>query len=120
MKRASEVICAERMKSIATGREQPTYDDYSVYEVAVRYGVTPDAVYRGIRSGSPLYPEAQRDGLGPRAPLVVTAASLEACDARRIAFYRTTPSWLKLEGRDREKPPPRRAARALLGTGDDA
>jgi hypothetical protein len=42
---------------------------------------------------------------------------MEACDKRRIKFYKTTPSWFKLQGLDIEgkKPPKRVAARKLLG-----
>ena len=112
----SEVVCAQRMYSIARGGSPLAESSYSVDEIAHRYGVTPDAVYRGIRLGSPLYPVATRDGNGPRAPLLITCEALEACDARRIEFYMTTPSWFKLDGRDWQKPPLRKSARALLGS----
>ena len=112
---ASEVVCAQRMHSIARGGSPLSYPDYTVEDIAHRYGVTRDAVYRGIRKGSPLYPTAKREGSGPRAPLIVTRAAMEACDARRVEFYMTTPSWLKLEGLDWVKPPQRRSARTMFG-----
>lgn len=95
---------------------RPDYDDYTVEEVADRYGVTSDAVYRGIRKRSPLYPLAVKRGKGPKAWLVITGEAVESCDARRIAFYKTTPSWLKLEGLDWVRPPKRVAAIDLLGS----
>jgi hypothetical protein len=113
--RASEVICAQQMYSIARGGSPLTYPDYTVEEVAHRYRVTRDAVYRGIRRGDPLYPKATRQGNGPKAPLVITRAAMKACDVRRIKFYKTTPSWFKLDGREGQKPPARRSARDLLG-----
>lgn len=113
--RASEVICAKHMRSIAAGHDPVEDYDYYVDDVAERYGVTCDTVYRGIRRGSPLYPEAYRREKGPKAVLVITPGALKACDGRRIKFYETTPSWFKLEGRDWDKPPARKSARALLG-----
>lgn len=114
---ASEVICAQRMMSISRGGNPLEYEEYTVEEVAQRYGVTRDAVYRGIRKGSPLYPEAEKGGDGPKAWLVISRQALRACDARRIVFYKRTPSWLKLEGQGWVKPPKRISARELLGEG---
>lgn len=111
---SSERECANRMYSIAHGSNRLTYSDYQVEEVAERYGVHRDTVYRGIRSGDPMYPDAQRLGNGPKAGIVVLKEDLEACDERRIAFYKTTPSWMLFEGLDFKKPPPRRSARSLL------
>lgn len=113
--RASEVVCAERMRSIAAGRIPVDGDDYYVEDVAERYCVTCDTVYRGIRRRSPLYPKAYRRGKGPKAVLVITPAAVKACDGRRIKFYKSTPSWLKLDGKEGQKPPVRRSARELLG-----
>lgn len=115
--RASEVICAQQMLSIAAGRHPLLYDDYSIEEVAHRYAVTRDAVYRGIRKGSPLYPKAVREGAGPKGMLLITRKALEACDKRRMKFYKTTPSWFKLNGLDApgKKLPKRVAAKDLLG-----
>jgi len=112
---ASEVKCAQRMMSIARGSYPLRDGDHTVDEVAERYDVTRDAVYRGIRQGSPLYPKAEREGCGPKAWLYITREALEACDANRLEFYKRTPSWLKLAGLDWQKPPPRIAARVLLG-----
>ena len=114
-KPGSEFTCAWRMYRIAQGANPLGFDEYRIDEVADRYGVTPDSVYRGIRKGSPLYPSAFRRGAGPKAWLYVTRAALEACDIRRIAFYKTTPSWLKHDGLDGVKPPKRVSARVLLG-----
>lgn len=103
------------MMSIQRRGARSDYDDYTVEEIAARYGVTRDAVYRGIRKRSPLYPLAVKQGNGTKAWLVITGEAVESCDARRIAFYKTTPSWLKLEGLDWVKPPKRMAANVMLG-----
>ena len=83
-------------------------------DVAERYDVDRDTVCRGVRRGDPLYPDAVLLGNGCRPRLMVTREALKACDARRIAFYKTTSSWLRLDGLDDVKPPPRLSARVLL------
>lgn len=113
--KASEVICAQHMLSIAEGRHPLLEDEYLIEDVAHRYGVTRDAVYRGIRKGSPLYPRAVKEGKGPKGWLLITRKAMEACDKRRLKFYKTTPSWQKLKGLDGKKLPKRVSAKALLG-----
>lgn len=110
----SERKCAQRMHSIDAGCNFLHYDEYEVAEVAERYGVHRDTAYRGIRRHDPMYPDAVPQGNGSKPRLVVSREAIEACDARRIAFYKTTPSWLYLEGLDFMSPPPRRSARALM------
>ena len=115
----SERECAKRMYDIQLGSIRLTYEDYEVSEVAARYGVHRGTAYRGIRRGAPMYPDAKRIGDGPRPRLIVSRDAVEECDARRIAFYKTTPSWLHLDGLGFKKPPPRRSAQAILGTLQD-
>ena len=113
-KRASERRCAYRMYEIKAGHYRLMEDKYELVDVAERYDVHRDTVYRGVRRGDPLYPDAVLLGNGPRPRLMVMREALKACDTRRIAFYKTTPSWLKLDGLDDVKPPTRLSARMLL------
>ena len=87
-------------------------DKYEPVDVSERYDVHRDTVNRGVRRSDLLYPDAVllRNGCKPR--LMVTREALKACDTRRIAFYTTTSSWLRLHGLDGVKPPPRLSARA--------
>ena len=114
MKNASECTCAQRMYEILAGYHQLTYDEYDVSEVAERYGVHRDTVYRGVRRGDPMYPDAVGIGNGVKPRLVVSVEALRASDFRRLAFYKTTPSWQKLIGLEFTKPPPRQSARSVL------
>ena len=79
-----------------------------------------DTVYKGIRAGSPLFPQAGRKGAGPKAWLHFTTESIETSDRHRIAFYKTTPSWHDLFGAGASAAPVRRAAAQVIKAPDKA
>lgn len=89
-------------------------DAYSVDDIAERYDVHRDTVYKGIRAGSPLFPQASRKGSGPKAWLHFTRASIQTSDRNRIAFYKTTPSWHELFGDGASAAPVRRSATKVI------
>ncbi|MES2785759.1 MAG: hypothetical protein V4684_09870 [Pseudomonadota bacterium] len=111
---SSEVVCTNQMRQIETGGDPIQDELYNVHDVALRYGVTRDAVYRGVRQVNPLYPKPKRQGKGPKPALFFKPAAVKACDHRRIQFYKQTPSWRKFEGLEWEKPPKRISARKMF------
>lgn len=111
---ASERWCAAAMRSILAGRYPLGGDDLTAEQVAERYRVHRDTVYKGVRSGSPLFPVASRKGRGPKAPLRFSPAAVAEADRNRIAFYKTTPSWHDLFGDGATAAPPRRSAKAVI------
>lgn len=117
---ASERRCAYRMHEIMRGMFALDGDTYSVDDIAERYDVHRDTVYKGIRAGSPLFPLASRKGDGPKAWLHFTLASIRTSDRNRIAFYKTTPSWHELFGDGASAAPARRAAAVVIQTQNTA
>ena len=113
---ASERRCAQRMYEILRGNHPVVGDDYRVVDIAERYAVHPDTVYKGVRDGCPLFPKAHRKGKGPKAWLYFRAAAITECDRNRIAFYENTPSWHELYGDGAASAPPRRSAAAVLAS----
>lgn len=111
---ASERRCANRMHQIMRGGFALDEDTYTVDDIAERYDVHRDTVYKGIRAGSPLFPQASRKGPGPKAWLHFTMASIRTSDRNRIAFYKTTPSWHELFGGGASAAPVRRAATKVI------
>ena len=116
----SERRCAHRMHLIMRGRRPLDQGIYTVDEIAERYDVHRDTVYKGVRAGSPLFPRPGRKGAGPKAWLHFTAASIETSDRNRIAFYKTTPSWHDLFGAGASAAPMRRAATQVIQASDKA
>ena len=116
---ASERRCAQRMYAIKLGRIPVEGGDYTVDEVAERYDVHRDTVYKGVRACSLLFPQADRKGAGPKAWLHFTSKSVETSDQFRIAFYETTPSWHEFFGDGASAAPARRAAAKLFKTEDE-
>ena len=110
----SERRCAERMLSIQRGWFPIDDGEWSVDDIADRYQVHRDTVYKGVRSRSPLFPKASRKGTGPKAWLYFAPEDIRERDQNRIAFYQTTPSWKVLTGQEAKAAPPRRSARDVL------
>jgi len=108
------------MHLIMQGRRELDGGIYTVDEIAVRYDVHRDTVYKGIRAGNPLFPHAGRKGAGPKAWLHFTTESIETSDRNRIAFYKTTPSWHDLFGAGASAAPVRRAATQVIKAPDKA
>lgn len=113
----SEVACALRMREIEIKAKWMTLSKpfYDVHEVAERYYVHVQTVYRGMKAKDPMYPFPETIGNGPRPRLRVSREALEACDQRRIQFYRTTPSWLPNGHPQRPEKFTRTNARKVLG-----
>lgn len=111
---ASERRCAYRMHEIMRGGFALDEDIYTVDDIAERYDVHRDTVYKAIRAGSPLFPQASRKGSGPKAWLHFTTASIQTSDRNRVAFYKTTPSWHDLFGDGASAAPVRRAATEVV------
>ena len=109
-----------RMHLILQGRFPLDDGEYTVDDVAERYGVHRDTVYKGVRAGAGLYPRTQRKGSGPKAWLYFSRAEIEACDKDRLEFYRTTPSWSELFGAGAAAAPARRSARDLIAAGRES
>lgn len=86
--------CAQRMREIEAGVRPLDQASYDAHEVAERYGVHVNTVYRCMKGNDPLYPYPQPLGIGPRPRLSASKEQVEACDQRRLVFYKTTPSWL--------------------------
>ena len=110
----SELRCARHIFGVMRGNYELDQDEYTVDDIAARYGVRTDTVYRAVRAGDPLYPAAHRKGQGPKAWLYFSRAAVAQCDQDRLAFYRTTPSWMRLHGEEAGSAPPRRAARVVI------
>ena len=67
LKTASEVVCATRMWHIEQGGHPVAEAPHVIEDIAERYCVRADTVYKGVRARDPMYPEAHRNGAGPRA-----------------------------------------------------
>jgi len=106
------------MAEISRGQHPLVGELFTVQEVADRYEVHRDTAYKAIRAGHVLYPEAIEDGVGPRPRLLVWRQAVEACDERRLTYYRTTAAWHGMSGNG-IKPPPRRVSgkRAIEAAG---
>lgn len=98
------------MYSILQGNHAIQDAEYDVTDIAERYCLHRDTVYKGVRAGSPLLPKPHRKGVGPRAWLYFSADAVQTCDRNRIYFYMTTPSWHELFGDGASAAPPRRSA----------
>ena len=110
----SESQCAYQMSRIENGDMPLDAEIYYVCDVAYRYRVREDTVFKGMRSGDPMYPRSHPLGNGPRPRIAVTREEMELCDERRLAFYETTPSWIKRFEPSTDVFPQRISARALL------
>ena len=110
----SEPNCAYRMMQIQAGRLPLTQDEYTPADVAERYGVHRDTVYKGVRSGDGMYP-MPRPATGDRPRLAFTKEAVAICDRNRIAVYKRTPSWYSLRGVVKEAPPPLKAKMVWQG-----
>ncbi|MBV5347057.1 hypothetical protein JZU46_02410 [bacterium] len=110
----SESQCAHQMKRIEDGELPLDEDIYFVIDIAERYHVREDTVFKGVRSGDPMYPRSHPLGSGPRPRIAMTREEVEACDARRLAFYKTTPSWIRHFECTQDGFPARKSARSLL------
>jgi hypothetical protein len=117
---ASEQRCARRMRLIEQGHLPVDTNEYGVGDIAERYEVHRDTVYKGVRAQSPLFPQGSRKGSGPKAWLYFSPEAILACDLRRIAFYRTTPSWHEYFGKGASAAPARRSAKALIAAPPEA
>lgn len=99
---------------IELGRQPLVKEWYTAFEVAERYEVHFQVVYRGARLGNPLYPVATAKGTGKRPPIEFSREAIEASDRARLLFYKTTPSWQQMTGSDPSSVPPRRSAAAVI------
>ena len=112
----SEPRCALRMRQIELGRFPLKEAWYSAIEVAERYDVHDQTLFKGARVGHALYPVATAVGTGRRPRIQFSREAIEACDRARLLFYKTTPSWhdlLKIN----EPAPRRRSAAAVMAAG---
>lgn len=110
----SERRCARRMRVIELGQFRLQRPWYSVFEVAERYEVHFQTLYKGARVGHALYPVTTAEGKGPRSRIKFSREAIEACDRARLLFYKTTPSWHEMMGFDASLAPPRRSAAAVI------
>ena len=85
-----------------------------MYDIAERYHVREDTVFKGIRSGDSMYPRSHPLGSGPRPRIAITREEVAACDERRLAFYKPSPIWIRHYECTMEVFPARKSARALL------
>ena len=120
----SEPRCARRMRAIELGRFLLTKAWYTAIEVAERYDVHDQTVYKGARLGQALYPVATAvvtadttavvtaEGTGERPRIKFSREAIEACDRARLLFYKTTPSWHQMMRSD--APAPRRRSAAAV------
>lgn len=81
------------MAEISRGLHPLVGELFTIQEVADRYDVHRDTAYKAIREARPLFPEAIQDGTGPRPRLLVWRQSIEACDTRRLIYYKGTMAW---------------------------
>lgn len=102
------------MRFIEMGHLPVDINAYSVQDVAERYDVHRDTVYKGIQSESPLFPKPSRINAGPKAWVHFTPEAIIECDQNRIAFYKTTPSWHELYGEGASAAPIRLAAKKVV------
>jgi len=110
----SEPRCACRMRRIELGKFPLEPRLYTAFEVAERYEVHFQTLYKGARVGHALYPVPTAEGKGPRSRIKFSRAAIEACDQARLLFYKTTPSWHQMMGSDSSLAPPRRSAAAVI------
>ena len=113
----SEPRCALRTRQIELGRFLLTEAWYKAFEVAERYDVYEQTLYKGAQVGHPLYPVATAEGTGERPRIKFSREAIEACDRARLLFYKTTPSWHEMM-RINEPAPPRRSAAAVIAAGE--
>ena len=109
----SEPRCALRMRQIELGRFLLTEAWYKAFEVAERYDVHEQTLYKGAPVGHPLYPVATAEGTGERPRIMFSREAIEAADRARLLFYKTTPSWHQMMRSDAPAPP-RRSAAAVI------
>lgn len=109
--------CAGRMRAIELGQFRLKLAWYTAFEVAERYEVHFQTVYKGARLGDELYPVATAEGTGKRPRIKFSREAIEACDRARLLFYKTTPSWHEMM-RINDPAPPRRSAAAVIAAGE--
>ena len=112
----SEPRCALRMRQIELRRFPLTQAWYTAFEVAERYEVHFQTLYKGARVGHALYPVATAEGTGDKPRIKFSREAIEACDRARLLFYKTTPSWHEMMRSD-VPAPPRRSAAAVVAEG---
>jgi hypothetical protein len=110
----SELVCSFRMREIELGRHPLSQDWYSAWDVAERYGVNVQSVYDGIREAHVLFPQSEVTGNGSRPRRRFSREAIEACDQRRLWFYKTTPSWHAKFVPGAPAAPPRRSAEVVI------
>ena len=110
----SEPRCARKMRLIEQGKFPLEKSWFKAREVSERYEVNLQSVYDGGRVGHVLYPECVADGVGKRPRIKFSREAIEACDRRRLVFYKTTPSWYQMRKNDASLAPPRRSAAAVI------
>lgn len=102
------------MREVELRRIPLTQAWYTAFEVAERYEVHFQSVYKGARVGHALYPVATAAGKGPRSRIKFSREAIEVCDRARLLFYKTTPSWHEMIESDASLAPPRRSAAAVI------
>ena len=105
------------MRHIELGRFLLTEAWYKAFEVAERYDVHEQTLYKGAPVGHPLYPVATAEGTGERPRIKFSREAIEACDWARLLSYKTTPSWHEMM-RINEPAPPRGSAAAVIAAGE--
>ena len=106
------------MRQIELGQFRLTEAWYRAFEVAERYDVHEQTLYKGARIGHPLYPVATAVGTGKRPRIQFSREAIEACDRDRLLFYKKTPSWYEMMGLDASLAPRRRSAAAVIAEGE--
>ena len=105
------------MRMIELGRQTLVKEWYTAFEVADRYEVHFQTVYKGARPGQALYPVATAvvtaKGTGKKPRIMFSREAIEACDRARLLFYKTTPSWHEMM-RSNVPAAPRRSAAAVI------
>lgn len=113
-RQSSEEKCAYQMKRIQDGELPLVEDEYWVIDIAERYHVHIDTAFKGIKRGDPMFPRSHPLGNGPRPRIAISKEEVEACDERRLEFYKTTPSWIRAFENGRDDFPQRVSARSLF------
>lgn len=106
------------MRQIELRRFPLTQAWYTALEVAERYEVHFQTLYKGARDGHALYPVATAEGTGVRSRIKFSREAIEACDRARLLFYKKTPSWYEMMGLDASLAPRRRSAAAVIAEGE--
>ena len=108
------------MRQIELGRFLLKKAWYTAIEVAERYDVHDQTVYKGARLGEALYPVSTAvvtaEGTGERPRILFSREAIEAADRARLLFYKTTPSWHQMMRSDAPAPPRRSAAAVIAET----